>query len=51
MIASIPADRWRVISASAQEYARARFDINAVCREYLTLYTGLVSKRGMEMYL
>ena len=51
MIASIPADRWRVISASAQEYAKARFDINAVCSEYLTLYAGLFSKRGTEISL
>ena len=45
MISRIPTDRWCAISSSAQEYAKKRFDLSAVCREYLALYAELASTR------
>ena len=45
MIAAISTDRWCAISSSAQDYAKSRFDLSAVCSEYLALYAGLASAR------
>lgn len=45
LVAAIPVERWRVISSSAREYARSRFDLDLVCRKYLRLYADLTSEK------